>query len=90
METTNVCDNCVKARQGTAVFTAVALQLCVMPRCAAVPTGLWDDASFKATGNLFWPDFWVSPATSEHLDIVYDMVGLKYMEAEASVLLIVT
>jgi hypothetical protein len=49
---------------------------------------LWEDAGFRAQGNLFWPDFWSSAASSsleaEHEEIVYDMVGLEYKQAQAS------
>lgn len=86
-KSTNLCEDCVKHCKGKSRAHSSYTTVCVMHTCAAVPPGLWDDASFKATGNLFWPDFWVSPATSEYLDIVYDMVGLKHMEAEASALL---
>ncbi|KAF6241948.1 mannosyltransferase putative-domain-containing protein [Scenedesmus sp. NREL 46B-D3] len=49
----------------------------------ANPEGLWNDASFKATGNLFFPDFWATPASSQEQGLAYDLVGLEHKEAQA-------
>jgi hypothetical protein len=48
----------------------------------ALCAGLWDDASFKVTGNLFFPDFWSTPADSQEQGVAYDLVGLEHKEAQ--------
>jgi hypothetical protein len=48
-------------------------------------SALWRDASFKATGNLFFPDFWSTPASSQEQGLAYDMVGLEHKEAQVNV-----
>jgi hypothetical protein len=47
-----------------------------------VAAGLWDDMSFQASGNLFWPDFWSTPASSQQQALAYDMVGLEHKQAQ--------
>lgn len=46
--------------------------------------GLWEDASFKLHGNLFWPDFWPPGTSSEAQEVVYDMVGLDATKTAVS------
>jgi hypothetical protein len=52
---------------------------CLNASALRVPVfaGLFDDASFKLNGNLFWPDFWPPGTSQEAQDVVYDMVGLE-------------
>lgn len=42
------------------------------------PAVFFEDLDYRATGNLFWPDFW---AVVDKKDIVFDIVGLDYEKA---------
>jgi hypothetical protein len=63
-----------------ATVTAAA----VVTRAVLCCAGLWEDASFKLQGNLFWPDFWPPGTSSEAQEVVYDMVGLDATTASVS------
>uniref|UniRef100_A0A383VV11 Mannosyltransferase putative-domain-containing protein n=1 Tax=Tetradesmus obliquus TaxID=3088 RepID=A0A383VV11_TETOB len=67
----------------TASSFASALLLDADSMPLANPEGLLDDASFTTTGNLFFPDFWSTPANSQQRSLAYDMVGLEHDEAQA-------
>lgn len=60
------------------------MRLWLLLLCVLCLAGLWEDASFKLHGNLFWPDFWPPGTSSEAQDVVYDMVGLEATKASVS------
>ena len=47
---------------------------------------MWEDASYKLHGNLFWPDFWPAGTNADAQDVVYDLVGLEPEKAAVRVM----